>query len=109
MVYEYSINGNNSNDELCTATRNTSWVGEIALMYPSDYALVYAKGVENECFDDPSMCYFQEKTCPTCSGNYNYPETGWLYNSNIRDGQENIDSIWMLSPNSVSSSSLNPF
>ena len=71
---------NNPTDEICNDERTTSWIGKVALLYPSDYGYTYSKGVESDCFGDPSRCVNQAAACPTCT--YNYPETGWIYNSN---------------------------
>ena len=56
-------------------TNNTSWIGKIGLMYPSDEYLTYGKGVDNNCFNDPSLCY--KNATPSAS-----PLTSWIFNSN---------------------------
>ena len=56
----------------------TSWVGKIALMYPSDYLYTFALGVDDVCFNSGSNC--------TNSSN---KDKSWLYMS---------DSEWLISP-----------
>ena len=85
---------NNPTDEICNATRNTSWIGEVALMYPSDEYLVYANEVEAACYANPSHCYFDEMGT-SGSGD---PTTGWIYNSNNLEGQNNHYWNWFVSP-----------
>ena len=67
------------------ATKLT-WTGKVALMYPSDEYMVYGNGVNATCYGNPSGC-----------GGTN-AQTGWVYNSNIREGQPNSDYTWLLSP-----------
>ena len=62
--------------------RSTNWIGKIGLMYPSDYAYTYAKGVDNKCYTYTYNC---ETSTPT---------KGWLYNSAYQ---------WLISPNYVDS------
>ena len=83
---------NNPSDEICTATRNTSWVGEVALMYPSDEYLVYANGVDGLCYGEPDKCVIE------CTTTYGSPNSGWIYNSNNLEGQDNINWNWFVSP-----------
>ena len=47
--------------------RSTEWIGNIGLIYPSDYAYAYANGVDDKCFKDSYNC---ETSIPT---------NGWLY------------------------------
>ena len=49
--------------------RTTSWTGEIALMYPSDYIYTYALGVDDTCYNTPNSC------------NDGTAASGWLYKS----------------------------
>ena len=79
------------------AERSISWIGKVALMYPSDYSYVYSKGVENECFADPFLCYIKEAT-PSDEAISNHPEAGWIYNSNNLEGQDRIIYNWLISP-----------
>ena len=67
-------------------SRTTDWTGKVALMYPSDVYMVYANGVDNNCYNDPYHCK---------SG---VPSTGWVYNSNILQGGSEIYNTWLLSP-----------
>ena len=84
---------NNPSDELCTATRSTSWVGEVALMYPSDQYLVYANGVDPKCYGMPEKCNIDP-----VSGDGSLPANGWIYNSNNLEGQSQIYDNWFVSP-----------
>ncbi len=70
--------------------RSTSWTGNIALMYPSDYTYTYALGVDNTCYTDGG-----NNGCGQSSGKIN----GWIYNSNGDSTQ------WLLSPYSSYESS----
>ena len=36
--------------------RGTNYIGKIALMYPSDIFYTYGLGVDNICYNDPSIC-----------------------------------------------------
>ena len=81
--------------------RLTSWEGKVALMYPSDMYMTYAKGVNSVCFDTPNLCSkFTE------GGN---PETSWIYNTNLLQGRNGPTVTYFLSttpanPESVYSS-----
>ena len=86
----------NPNDEICTATRSKSWVGEVGLMYPSDEYLVYANGVDNNCYNDPSQCV----SWGSPAGD---PTLGWIYNSNNLEGHNSPTYNWFVSPSSSSS------
>ena len=50
---------------------STTWVGNIALMYPSDYIYTYANGVNNICFTDGYKCADTDE---------NKVRSNWLYN-----------------------------
>ena len=50
---------------------STTWVGNIALIYPSDYVYTYANGIHDICFSDGSKC--------ADSGEMKV-ESSWLYN-----------------------------
>ena len=71
--------------------RTTSWTGEVALMYPSDYVYSYAYGVDDTCYNDSYNCYTST------------PTSGWIYNSNTKNGTTAIDYNWFLSPYSGNS------
>ena len=62
--------------------RSFSWVGQIGLMYPSDYAYTYALGVDNTCYNDSNQC------------NTGIPNYSWIYKSNGNSYQ------WLLSHDS---------
>ena len=36
---------------------NKSWIGKVAVMYPSDYLYVYANEVNQKCFDNGYECW----------------------------------------------------
>lgn len=44
-----------------------NWIGKIGLMYPSDYAYIYANGVDDKCYTETNSC--------------NAPSNGWLSTS----------------------------
>ncbi|MBQ9318955.1 MAG: hypothetical protein IJR82_04925 [Bacilli bacterium] len=73
------------------ATRPINSKNLLALMYPSDVYMVYANGVNSTCYDDPLYCYDDDA------------KTGWIYNSNKESEQEQLDSIWLISPDSATS------
>ena len=82
--------------------RSTSWEGKIALMYPSDMYMVYNNNVDDVCYFDPSNCYTYDYNPDTNTVNLlreqpGYPTLGWIYNSNIRDGQSSLYRVWLLS------------
>ena len=66
-------------------TTKLTWTGKVALMYPSDEYMVYGNGVNATCYDNPSGCSGTNAT------------TGWVFNSNIRDGQTGKEVTWFLS------------
>ncbi len=63
--------------------RSISWLGKIALMYPSDYSYTYALGVDNTCYTEGNNCSTNQGGKPT---------NGWVYNTNSNSTQ------WLLSP-----------
>ena len=65
-----------------------TWTGKVGLMYPSDEYMVYGNGVNVSCYSSPSGC----------SGTN--AQTGWVYNSNILEGQTSKTTTWLLSPDS---------
>ena len=81
-------------------TSKLAWIGKIGLLYSSDAYLTYAKGVEDECYENPEMCYFKEPPNPSSEGIYNHPEAGWIYNTNSFEGQSAFEEIWLLSTDS---------
>ncbi len=72
--------------------RDSTWVGNVGLMYPSDYIYTFAYGVENTCF--------------TNIGNCTNANTSWIYegNKNSLDteelGSEETLDTWLISPGS---------
>ena len=74
-------------------TTKLTWTGKVALMYPSDEYMVYGNGVDNNCYNDPAFCY--SGATPVGS-----PTTGWVYNSNILEGESSVSNTWLLSPDS---------
>ena len=70
------------------ATKLT-WTGKVALMYPSDEYMVYGNGVNATCYNDPYQC-----------DSSTIASTGWVYNSNILEGQSSPTYTWLLSPGS---------
>ena len=82
----------NPTDSECK-TRTIEWIENVALLYVSDFFYVYAKGVDNICYDNLDSCgelvWLEE---------YGDLTKGWIYNSNIRDNN-NPSGIWLLTPN----------
>ena len=76
---------NNQEDDFCK-TRQSEWIGEVALMYPSDGYMIYGKEVNETCYNNPRGCKDENA------------QTGWVYNSNIRDGIVAPNYTWLLSP-----------
>lgn len=70
-------------------TTKLSDTNKIGLLYPSDAYMIYGKGVENTCYNDPKNCTINNSAEPTIS---------WLYNSNIKEGSFKIDKTLLLSP-----------
>ena len=77
--------------EVYNDTRPTSWEGKVALMYPSDMYMTYAKGVNTTCYNDPNQC---------SSGT---PTTSWVYKSNVLEGGLTVNATWFVSPYAGSS------
>lgn len=77
-----------------------TWIGKVALIYPSDMYMTYANGVEDMCYVSPDNCsetlWGEPKTT-----NIGYPITGWIYNSNVEEGKTEKDFISLLSPYST--------
>lgn len=95
---------NNPTDEVCSANRSTSWVGKVALMYPSDYGYTYAKGVDETCYGEPTECRDRSNDTSDSEG-VSYPDSGWIYNSINLESSTDIWN-WLLSPYSGSSNGL---
>ena len=62
------------NETLVTdgVAKDKYWVGNIALMYPSDYSYTFSLGVDDVCYNNITLC----KTA-----NNGNPEKSWIYNS----------------------------
>ena len=69
-------------------TTKLTWTGKVGLMYPSDEYMVYGNGVNATCYS----------YTPSCSGTN--AQTGWVFKSNVLEGQSSPYSTWFLSPNS---------
>ena len=70
--------------------RPNEWIGEFALMYPSDNYYPYSKGIDNQCYNTPYRCY---------SSNGVNTEKNWINISNIRDEDTSkYNAIWTISP-----------
>lgn len=67
------------------------WIGDIGLMYPSDYTYTFAKGVNDYCFNDIYNCR-----------NYN-PTYSWIYNTNRYSASGSISDLWLITSNSQDS------
>ncbi|MBQ9318970.1 MAG: hypothetical protein IJR82_05000 [Bacilli bacterium] len=69
-------------------TTKLTWIGKVGLMYPSDEYMVYGNGVNDTCYTKPNYCR-------TLNGGL--PETGWVYKSNVLEGQTSPYSTAFLS------------
>ena len=56
---------------------NISWIGKIALMYPSDFLYTYALGVNSTCYANSGDCIYSSISSK---------ENSWIYNINFRYG-----------------------
>lgn len=56
-------------DTVFSIDRGKNWVGNVGLIYPSDYIFTYALGVDDICYNTPGSC------------NNSNPLNGWLYRS----------------------------
>ena len=83
------IYGEESGTTVCGACNDDNtrltWTGIVGLMYPSDEYMVYGNGVNAKCYDNTSGCRGSNAT------------TGWVFNSNIREGQTSKENTWLLS------------
>ena len=64
----------------------TMWTGIVGLMYPSDEYMVYGNGVNYRCYTSPNNC------------NGTNAKAGWVYNSNVLEGQTDPTHTWFLLP-----------
>ena len=70
-------------------TKKLTWTGKVGLMYPSDEYMVYGNGVHDFCYNNPYGCYVNDSHQAN-------PTTGWIYKSNILEGQSISKNIWFL-------------
>ena len=75
-------------------TTKLTWTGIVGLMYPSDEYMVYGNGVNTTWYDNPTGC----------SGTN--AQTGWVYKSNILEGQSSPSYTWLLSSGAGRSSTV---
>ena len=66
-------------------TTKLTWTGIVGLMYPSDEYMVYGNGVNATCYDNPNGCSVTNA------------QAGWVYKSNILEGQSSPSYTWLLS------------
>ena len=69
------------------------WLGNVGLMYPSDYLYTYANGVDGVCFDHSSSCgwsYWDEETETDIESD---ASKGWLF---IPGDEENYFEQWTI-------------
>ena len=83
------IYGEERGNTVCGAcnsdTTKLTWTGSVGLMYPSDEYMVYGNGVNDTCYTNPYECY------------QNDAQTGWVYKSNVLEGQTGPNYTWFLS------------
>ena len=78
-------------------TRSTSWEGKVALMYPSDMYMTYAKTEGVGCYNQP----MSSSVCGATNGVYS-----WIYNTNKLENGSSYHGPWLLSPGSSSARSV---
>ena len=78
-------------------TTKLTWTGIVGLMYPSDVYMVYGNGVNATCYNDPDGCKVTNA------------QTGWVYNSNIIEGQTSTTHTLLLSPRSDKNSAFSAY
>ncbi len=61
-----------------------TWIGKVGLIYPTDQYMVYANGVNTACYDNPVGCSFMDAPA------------GWLYNSNVVEGESHNSYFWVI-------------
>ena len=76
-----------------------NWEGKVALMYPSDMYMTYAKGVNYQCFINPSGCSKN-------NGQTVDPTRSWVHNTNKLQGNNEQQITWFLSPSLDSQTSV---
>ena len=67
---------------------STSSTGNVGLMYPSDGYLVYGKGVNESCYNNPNGCRIENEDVTT----------SWIYNSIIAETGSETHNTWLISP-----------
>ena len=72
--------------------RPTKWEGKVALMYPSDMYMTYAKTEGVGCYNQP----MNSSVCGATNG-----EKSWVYNTNKLEGNSSYQWTWFLSPTST--------
>ena len=82
---------------------NMKWTGKVALMYPTDEYMVYGKGVNDACYSSPDYCYERDPMGTDYAGINFYPDSGWIYNSNIKENESSPYDTWLLTANINSS------
>ena len=60
---------------------------KVSLMYPSDAYMVYGKGIDASCYEDPKNCAADNA------------KKGWICTSNIKQGEQNTTTTWLLTSN----------
>ena len=80
-------------------SNSTYWKGKVGLMYASDMYMLYGKGVDDICYNNPNKCVSWVTPAGVSS-------SGWIYNSNLIEGQTGIQWTWLLSQRSQSSASV---
>ena len=91
--------------EVFSDDRPLNWIGKIALLYASDQYMVYSKGVDDNCFNEPYYCrktkYYNEGPDwnPIVTENYASPESGWIHSTNLQlqKSEVNVVDTWVLS------------
>lgn len=104
-----------------------TWLGNIALIYPSDYIFTYALGVDNTCYNSPNSCNRGVSSSGWISTVYGWTANGYLkysntkvninssvnYSSSNTGGQSSVFPVVYLKPNirikSGDGSSINPY
>ena len=59
---------------------------KVGLMYPSDDAYIYGKGVNDTCYNNTYICIGDK------------PYSGWIYISDYNDNESNITYMWTITP-----------
>ena len=70
-------------EEVHDESRSKNWIGNIGLVYSSDYIYTYANGVDEKCYTDTFNCESSSSI------------SGWLYKEDYEDDEI---SFWTISP-----------